>query len=171
MSVDASGASGGLAVIWDPQILSLYDFHASHFYIQMTFHLIGTNIHGHLTNVYFLQDMQKKLEFLNTLPDLNSVRRFPLWFCGGDFNMTTTLEERSGGRKRLEGDCLGFKDFITNNQLVDLQTSNGTFTWTNKHSGPQHIASCLDRFLMTDNAIHLGGDFHASILPLAGSDH
>ena len=24
---------------------------------------------------------------------------------------------------------------------------------------------------MSDNAIHLGGDFHSSILPLAGSDH
>ena len=51
VSVDASG---GLAILWDPQILSLYDFHASHFCIKTTFHLLGTNIHGHLTNVYFL---------------------------------------------------------------------------------------------------------------------
>src|SRR5699024_5496043 len=39
-SVDASGASGGLAILWNPQILSLQDFHASHFFIQTTFHLV-----------------------------------------------------------------------------------------------------------------------------------
>ena len=55
--VDASGASGGLAIIWDPQVLSLHEFHASHYFIQTTFHLIGTNIHGHLTNVYLLQEI------------------------------------------------------------------------------------------------------------------
>eukprot|EP00253_Pinus_taeda_P018098 PITA_18098 len=143
VTVDASGASGGLAIIWDPQVLSLYDFHASHYFIQTTFHLV----------------------------DLNSLRRFPLWICGGDFNMTTSFEEKSGGRHRLDGDYLGFKDFILSNQLMDLHTSNGTYTWTNKRRGSQHIASRLDRFLMSDNALHLGGDFHSSILPLARSDH
>jgi len=30
VSVDASGASGGLAILWDPQVLTLQDFHATH---------------------------------------------------------------------------------------------------------------------------------------------
>ena len=51
--VDASGASGGLAIAWNTQAISLSDFHASHHIIQATFHIIGTNIHGHLTNFYF----------------------------------------------------------------------------------------------------------------------
>lgn len=54
---------------------------------------------------------------------------------------------------------------------MDIQTSNGVYTWTNKHRGTQHIASRLDRFLISGNVIHLGGDFHASILPQGGSDH
>jgi len=54
---------------------------------------------------------------------------------------------------------------------MDIQTSNGVYTWTNKQRGTQHIASRLDQFLILDNAIHLGGDFHASILPQGGSDH
>ena len=37
--------------------------------------------------------------------------------------------------------------------------------------GGRQIASKLDQFLLSDNAIHLGGDLSASILPLAGSDH
>lgn len=71
----------------------------------------------------------------------------------------------------MEGDSIDFKDFIHSNQLMELQISNGMITWTDKRRGPQHIASKLDRFLMSDNAIHLGGDFHASIMPQVGSDH
>jgi len=171
VSVDASGASGGLAIMWNPQVLSLQDFHASHFFIQTTFHLIGTNIHGHLSNVYFPQYLQKKLDLLDTLTALNSNKTFPFWICGGDFNIITALGEKSRGRSTLEGDSIDFKDFIHRNQLMDLQTSNGVYTWTNKRRGPQHIASRLDRFLISDNFIHLGGDFHNSIMPQVGSDH
>ncbi|WP_208081155.1 hypothetical protein, partial [Bacteroides uniformis] len=76
-----------------PQVFNLEDFHASHFVIQATFHLIGTNIHGHLSNVYFPQELQNKMDLLDTLSVLNSARRFPLWICGGDFNMISALEE------------------------------------------------------------------------------
>eukprot|EP00253_Pinus_taeda_P031207 PITA_31207 len=81
------------------------------------------------------------------------------------------MEEKQGVRTRLENDSNGLKEFIQNNQLMDIQTSNGVFTWTNKRRGTQHIASRLDQFLISDNAIHLGGDFHASIMPQGGSDH
>lgn len=100
VSVDASGASGGLAVIWNPQILTLQYFPATHFLIRATFHLIGKNIHGHLSNVYFPQNLQQKLELLDTLSVLNSNRKLPLWIGGGDFNIITTLEEKQGGRSR-----------------------------------------------------------------------
>lgn len=169
--MDASGASGGLEILWNPQILSLQDFHASHFFIQTTFRLIGTNIHGLLTNVYFPQDLQKKLDLLNSLTALSSARSHPLWISGGDYNIITALEEKSGGRARLEGDNIGFKELISRNQLMDLQTSNGMFTWTNKLRESKHISSKLDYFLLSDNAIHLGRDFHASILPHASSNH
>ena len=60
ISVDASGASGGLAILWNPHIITLYDFHATLHLIQASFHLVGTGIHGHLTNVYFPQLVQQK---------------------------------------------------------------------------------------------------------------
>eukprot|EP00253_Pinus_taeda_P021268 PITA_21268 len=123
--VDVRRASGGLATMWNPQVLSLQYFYASHLFIQTTFHLIGSNIHGHLTNVYFPQDLQKKLDLLDALTALNPDKNFPLWICGGDFNIITALKENIGGRSRLEGDSISFKDFIHRNQLMDLQTSNG----------------------------------------------
>ena len=84
--------------------------------------------------------------------------------------MITALEEKTGGRTRLELDSISFKEFIQSNLLMDLPTSNGIHTWTNKRKGTQHIASRLDHFLMSDNAIHLGRNFHTSIMPLTGSD-
>ena len=171
IAVDASGASGGLAIAWDPQAISITDAHAAHNLIQATFHIIGTNIRGHLTNVYFPQDSMQKIVLLNTMEMLNSNRTHPLWITGGDFNMITKSEERRGGCSKLDLDCIHFKNYIQKNWLIDLPFSNGMHTWNNKRSGSQQIASKLDRFLLSDNALHVGGDIQASILPLSGSDH
>lgn len=50
-AVDAQGASGGLAILWDARTIHLGNIHANKNFIQATFHLIGTNILGHITNV------------------------------------------------------------------------------------------------------------------------
>ena len=55
-TVDAQGVSGGLAVLWDARTIQLKNIHANKNFIQAIFHIIGTNIHGHLTNVYFPQE-------------------------------------------------------------------------------------------------------------------
>lgn len=171
VSVDAIGASGGLAIVWNLQTLTLQDFHASRNFIQATFHILGMELHGLLTNTYFPQDLHKKLEVLEALTALNATRQHPLWISGGDYNIITNLKEKKGGQMRLEEDNTGLKEFIQTNQLIDVQTSNGTFTWTNKRRGPHHIASILDRFLISDNAIYMGGELHASILLEGSSDH
>jgi len=169
--VDASSASGGLATAWNSQALNLSDFHASHNLIQATFHIVGTNIHGNLSNVYFPQEAREKIALLHTLEALNANRRHPLWRAGGDYNMITKLEEKIGGRNKLEQENSHFKNFIQNASLIDLQFCNGTFTWINRRVGIHQIASKLDRFLISDNSVHLGGDFSAAILPHSGSDH
>eukprot|EP00253_Pinus_taeda_P026720 PITA_26720 len=171
VAVDATGASGGLAIAWNSQAVSLSDFHASHHLIQATFHILGTNVHGNLSNVYFPQDSGSKSVLLNTIEVLSRNRQHPLWIVGGDFNMITKIEEKSGGRTRLEPEADRFKDFIRSASLIDLPFCNGTFTWSNRRGGKHQISSKLDRFLISDNAVHLGGDFSAEILAHTGSDH
>jgi len=56
IAVDAQGASGGLAILWDARKIQLNNIHANKNFIQAIFHLLGTNIYGHLTNVYFPQE-------------------------------------------------------------------------------------------------------------------
>lgn len=66
-AVEARGASGGLAIVWDDRAITLTNIRASKHFIQAKFHLTGTNVHGHLTNVYFPQEETNKVDTLNTL--------------------------------------------------------------------------------------------------------
>eukprot|EP00253_Pinus_taeda_P032540 PITA_32540 len=85
--------------------------------------------------------------------------------------MIASSEEKIGGRCRTNKDGTLLKDFIQSNWLIDLPTANGLYTWTNKRVVPMQIASRLDRFLIFDNVVHVGGEFTAHIIPFSGSDH
>eukprot|EP00253_Pinus_taeda_P021027 PITA_21027 len=144
VAVDATGASGGLAIAWNTQEITLTDFHASHHLIQAAFHILGTNINGNLSNVYFPQDAGSKKALLDTIEALSRNMQHPLWIAAGDFNMITKIEDKIGGRSRLEPEVDRFKDFIENASLIDMPFCNGTFTWSNRrgeilaHSGSDH---------------------------------
>ena len=45
-----------------------------------------------------------KIGILNTLSTVNTERAYPLWITGGNFNMITNLEEKRGGRNKLENE-------------------------------------------------------------------
>ena len=140
VAVDASGASGGLAIAWDALSVDLANFHATQQLIQSTFHPSGSNIHGHLSNVYFPQEQARKIDLLQTMEVLNANRTFPLWIATGDFNMITRMDEKTGGRFRADPESAHFREFIANSWLMDIPFSNGTFTWSNKRTGNQHIS-------------------------------
>ena len=113
--VDAPSFSGGLEIAWSTQSMLVDDFHEAHNLIQDTFHPSGTNIHMHLSNVYFPQDQASKIALLNTLEHLNSNESHPLWIIGGYFNMITRMDEKSGGKSRLDPESTHFKIFINKN--------------------------------------------------------
>lgn len=126
--MDVDGASGGVVIIWDSRVVKLKNFHAHRNFLQAFFHIIGTNLHGLLTNVYFPQETPRKAGILNSISVLNNNRLHPLWIAGGDFNMITRLEEKRGGRCRGSQEGSLLKDFIQNNWLIDLPFNNGFFT-------------------------------------------
>ena len=85
--------------------------------------------------------------------------------------MITRLEEKRGGRIKLDCESMHFKNYIHNNMLIDMEFNDGIYTWNNKRADAHQISSRLERFLISDNAIHLGEDLLASIFPLSGLDH
>ena len=90
---------------------------------------------------------------------------------GGDFNLITSLEEKKGGRHCLEEECNIFRDTIEDLGLVDISPGVGWYTWNNKRTGDHHIASRLDRFLVSESVINLGSEIHSLTLSGQGSDH
>ncbi|GLJ22817.1 hypothetical protein SUGI_0430120 [Cryptomeria japonica] len=90
----------------------------------------------------------------------------------GDFNTISSLAEKSGGCSREPQSLVDFKDWTFQNNLTDIQTDNGVFTWTNRRSGFSMVAKRMDRFLVKDNSGFLNNILvKASILPFSGSDH
>ena len=45
-----------------------------------------------------------------------------------------------GGTRTLNQDSLAFQIFMDNMKLVDLDSSNGLFTWNNKRGGEYQVA-------------------------------
>jgi hypothetical protein len=89
----------------------------------------------------------------------------------GDFNIITSLSEKIGGLNLLEKDFERSKDIIGDLDLVDWETSNGTFTWNNHEARQHHIASCLARFLLLESLLLRNFTIEATILSYHGLDH
>ena len=85
--------------------------------------------------------------------------------------MILILEEKTGGTKRLEQDNDKFKTLIEKLNMVDMETQNGIFTWSNKIIGHQHVACRLDHFLVTEALLERDQAMEANIIPKSGLDH
>jgi hypothetical protein len=78
---------------------------------------------------------------------------------------------KKGGVRSISTTSTSFNKLIEEMHLVDIRTTNGLFTWQNKHSGERHIASRLDHFLVSESIMVGRGEIGATVLPTIGSDH
>ena len=85
--------------------------------------------------------------------------------------MIASFDERKVGTGRYLQEMQDFTDLITDMNLVDVQTTNGKFTWNNRRGGIHQIASRLDRYLVSEDFVSLDIFYEASIMPFLGSDH
>jgi hypothetical protein len=97
----------------------------------------GSSKEGSITNVYGLQSPNDKESFLEKIDHIKTLLSMPHWILGGDFNIILMLEEKTGGTKHLEQDSGKFQSLIDQLHLVDIETRNGMFTWSNRRSGHQ----------------------------------
>jgi exonuclease III len=170
-SIDALGTAGGLAVLWNTSEVIMENFFATKWSITADYRCIGSNKPGCLTNVYGPASSRDKQDFLRSLHYTSTLTQYNNWTIGGDFNIIRGLEEKKGGSRRLERDSEVFNNLIDDLHLIDLDTSNGTYTWTNRRTGTHQIACKLDRFLISDSLMMEGTTMEATILNLSGSDH
>lgn len=95
----------------------------------------------------------------------------PLKIIAGDFNMITNLSEKKGRIWKLGKESKAFLATIENLNLIGIPTSNGLFTSNNRRGGDHQIASCLDRFILSEAAYLTSWETEARILPQAGPNH
>ena len=86
MALDASGAAGGLGLLWNSNLVSMTNFFASRYMLSSCFHVLGTSVRGMITNVYGPFELTRKSTFLEELRSLSAWVGRNHWIIGGDFN-------------------------------------------------------------------------------------
>ena len=96
----------------------------------------------------------QKDTFWTSLEEQCDDKKLDPCFIAGDFNVTISAAERRGGTKVSDpfGEIL--EDLISQWVLSDVKPKNDTFTWSNRRIGPGHIASRLDRFLVSTHLLN-----------------
>ena len=135
MALDASGQSGGVAVLWNLQVVELSNWRANKFSLIEYFHHLVTGMKGTLVNTYGPSSFPEKQAFLDFLEWVNRQAKGAIWVMGGDFNLIANLGEKKGGRISLDRYQEAFGAFQAGSSFVDLETSNGWYTWNNKRGG------------------------------------
>ena len=90
---------------------------------------------------------------------------------GGDFNLIPNLGRKKGGRRSLDRFQEAFGAFQARSSFVDMETSNGWYTWNNKPGGEHLVASRLDKFLVSEPLLHDIGEIMTEVLSAARFDH
>jgi hypothetical protein len=102
VATNAVGATNGLGIIWNPQIVSRSNLFSSHSSLTAQDHLIHSFESIFLTNVYGPNLIHDKINFLSSIQSINHLIGDAHWLIGGDFNIINSLAEMKGGIRRLD---------------------------------------------------------------------
>ena len=171
LEVKADNTVGGILTLWNPKKIDIIDVDAFREYLSVVMQPVGDKETYLITNVYGPQRLEGKLKLLDSLEDLRDRHLGIPWILGGDFNVIKSLLEKKGGIGALNKDSLAFQTFTNNMKIVDMETNNGCFTWNNKRGGESHVASKLDRFIISEDLMLVDKEIIVRVLPFGSSDH
>ena len=171
MAIDAAGQSGGIAILWQPRSVEFSNCRANKFTLMAYFCFLDSGVRGTAGNIYGPSCFHEKHSFMGFLNWLQEQAEQGPWVLGGNFNLIANLGEKKGGRRTLDKFQKAFSEFIAQGPLVDMEMGSGCFMWNNKRGGEHLVASCLDRFLVSENVLHSTREILADVLPAAGLDH
>lgn len=167
--VPASGASGGLALLWK-SVIDLQIVTANANAILALILNDPPSVTWLLTGVYGPPHHFQKADFWDAL-SLLSQSFDGHWCIAGDFNALLEQRDKFGGKPFSSGSTCKFRRFVDLAGLLDLGYVGYPFTWNNMRVGKSNIQERLDRGFCTSTwRIQFP---HASIhhLPAYNSDH
>lgn len=87
------------------------------------------------------------------------------------FNAIVEFSKKRGGIAKLEPYALLFRDSISYLNIIDIQPSNGHFTWNNRIICESCVAERLDQFLVSYYWVGDLWSTRSKIIDWRGSDH
>ena len=146
-AISSRGASGGIGTLWDDKKFEAIDIKYSSNWILTLLRQKDTNTLVRIFNIYAPNSFADKKTCWNLLWEERSNQHGNV-ILGGDFNVTLSQDEKKGGSKVRDPFKEIVDDLILEWDLMDIKPSIGKYTWSNKRTGPGHIAARLDRFLV-----------------------
>ncbi|TXG57064.1 hypothetical protein EZV62_018377 [Acer yangbiense] len=167
-SVDCSGKSGGLILLWNSDCkVSLLSHSKGHIDVRVERDGEPT---WRFSGFYGCLNQINKRDSWELLRRLRSVDDFS-WLCGGDFNEILRVKEKSGGsNKSILGICQ-FREVIDDCNLVDLGFEGPKMTWNNRRDGDNNVQERIDRMLADTAWIDLFPGARVQHLGYNSSDH
>ncbi|XP_059064717.1 uncharacterized protein LOC131856805 [Cryptomeria japonica] len=167
----AIGASGGLAIIWDPRVVSFEVVNSQAHWMSDWVKGIKKNLCFLLVNVYGPTQNKDKRKIWSELKLF--LKAIPNQICiiGGDFNAILNPKEKWGGIRKISRSKKYFCEWVHRINLMEIKTMKDTYNWNNRRSGFSFIAEKLDRFFLWGSLIDFPNSLYAEFLPISGSNH
>ncbi|CAA7020161.1 unnamed protein product [Microthlaspi erraticum] len=114
-------------------------------------------------------DHTKRREIWEKISDLGETRDSP-WFLTGDCNEILANTEKQGGPRRSEASFGDFREFLSKNDLYDIQHTGNSLSWRGTRN-THLIHSRLDRALSNSAWTEVYPTGRSIYLPFEASDH
>lgn len=144
IALDSIGRSGGILVLWNPNIVSMVDHIVGTFSINIGFRNCIDNFHWLFSGVYGPCGTMERQRLWKELSIMNDIWSLPWCICG-DFNEVRLMHERQGCSRTSRG-MQDFGHFFDIHDLIDIRIQGSRYTWIGSSSS--FTSSKLDRFVI-----------------------
>ncbi|XP_058762667.1 uncharacterized protein LOC131636038 [Vicia villosa] len=168
LTVDVVARSGGLAVLWKDSVnCNVVNF--SRNFVNL---VVKDELHEkwRLTCYYGYPERHRRREAWDMLRELRDMLTAP-WCVIGDFNDLLSQQEKVGIHLHPNWLCAGFRDVVSECNLLDVPMEGHPFTWIKSRGTPHVIEERLDRALVTQDWLDIYPAAKLSNLLASHSDH
>ncbi|XP_074314404.1 uncharacterized protein LOC141649619 [Silene latifolia] len=141
--VDVVGFSGGIWLYWKPEIITVTPISSTSQFVTVEITRNG-ELPWLFSAVYASPNPNNYMELWTELENFAITNNQP-WLLAGDYNETRSITERHGWDSNMACRCALFNKWIENCQLIELEFSGPSHTWTRGNSTETRQSARFDR--------------------------
>eukprot|EP00253_Pinus_taeda_P009185 PITA_09185 len=170
-AIYARGASGGIGTLWNmSKFAVLFEARKTYWLLLKMQNLVTKEIFC-LFNVYSAINIWEKKNCWDSIRQQANLTNLENIIIAGDLNLILHSSEKRGGSIVRDLARKWVEDILQDWDMLDIKSSSGKYSWSNKRLGHGHIAARLDRFFIQSSFLLLGLEPRMHILPNSISDH